>query len=150
MRRGRGELIRDLNRALVLNLAREQGVTSRASIARISGLSPSTVTSIVGTLLADGLLVEEGRDVSKGTFPGVLGRPATRLRVEAHALKKTRIDALTGPLPRSYNSLLDVPMMILSRNRTVLSDFGTFVRLSLRLLDLRGLTIIRSFGGPVI
>ena len=46
MRTGRRELIRDLNRTLVLNLVRERGALSRADLARVTGLSPSTVTAI--------------------------------------------------------------------------------------------------------
>jgi hypothetical protein len=41
-------------------------------------------------------------------------------------------------------------MVTVSNFRTALFGSGSFVRLSLRLLGLRGLIIIRSFGGPVI
>lgn len=54
MRTGRRDLIRDLNRTLVLNLVRERSALSRADLARISGLSPSTVTAITASLLDDG------------------------------------------------------------------------------------------------
>ncbi len=85
MRTGRRELIRDLNRALVLNLVRERRSISRADIARITGLSPSTVTSITASLLADALLVEAGPDASQRDRSGSVGRPATLLRVDPAA-----------------------------------------------------------------
>ncbi len=85
MRTGGGGLIRDLNRALVLNLVRERRAISRADIARITGLSPSTVTSITGSLLADALLVEEGPEARGRDRSGIVGRPATRLRVDPAA-----------------------------------------------------------------
>ena len=85
MRTGGRELIRDLNRALVLNLVRERRRISRADLARITGLSPSTVTSITASLLADALLVEEGPEASKRDRSGSVGRPATLLRVDPAA-----------------------------------------------------------------
>jgi N-acetylglucosamine repressor len=82
VRAGRRELIRDLNRSLVLNLLRERGPLSRAGLARVSGLSSSTVTEIVTVLLADRFIIEEGQ-----VAPGAagIGRPATLLRVNPAA-----------------------------------------------------------------
>ncbi len=79
MRTGRRELIRDLNRSLVLNLLREQGPLSRAGLARLSGLSSSTVTEIVAVLLADGFIREEDHATA---VDSALGRPPTLLRVD--------------------------------------------------------------------
>ena len=84
MRTGHRELIRDINRTLVLNLVREAGGLSRAQIARASGLSPSTVTAITAALIDDGFLVEVG-DPSVGDGATVIGRPATTLRVDPRA-----------------------------------------------------------------
>jgi len=85
MRTGRRDLIRDLNRTLVLNLVRERSALSRADLARISGLSPSTVTAITASLLDDGFLLEDDQPASPGTGTGVIGRPATPLRVDPGA-----------------------------------------------------------------
>jgi predicted NBD/HSP70 family sugar kinase len=82
MRTGRRELIRDLNRSLVLNLLREQGPLSRAGLARLSGLSSSTVTEIVAVLLADGFIREEDH-ASAGD--SAIGRPPTLLHVDPEA-----------------------------------------------------------------
>ncbi len=85
MRAGHRDLIRDLNRTLVLNLVREQPRISRAQIARRTGLSPSTVTSITASLLADELLVEDDSVSERGERSGSVGRPATMLRIDPAA-----------------------------------------------------------------
>jgi glucokinase-like ROK family protein len=53
-------LMRELNRLLVLNSVREQGPIARVAIARQTGLSRTTVSSIIDVLLQDGLVREEG------------------------------------------------------------------------------------------
>lgn len=78
------DLIRDFNRSLVLNLVREQAGLSRADIARASGLSPSTVTAITASLLADGYLLEAELVRPVHGTP-VIGRPATLLHVDPTA-----------------------------------------------------------------
>jgi predicted NBD/HSP70 family sugar kinase len=78
MRRGAsGSLrsLRELNRERVVRALRELGVASRAEIARRTGLSRSTVSSLVADLKDEGLIVERagGRDPSGAA--GQSGRP---------------------------------------------------------------------------
>jgi glucokinase len=61
----------EVNEFLVLDCVREHVRTSRPEIGRVLGLSPASVSRIVGRLLRAGLVVEEGRSPSDG------GRPAT-------------------------------------------------------------------------
>ncbi len=83
MRVARGALVRDANRMVVLELIREGAARSRADVARLSGLSPSTVTTITAALLDAGLVVE---DRASGTTDGTtLGRPAVPLRLDPAA-----------------------------------------------------------------
>lgn len=49
---------RAINRRLVLNLLRSRGAMSRAELATSIGLSPATVTFVVGDLVEEGLLIE--------------------------------------------------------------------------------------------
>jgi predicted NBD/HSP70 family sugar kinase len=49
--------VRLYNERLVLSLVREHGAVAKAAIARLTGLSPPTVSAIVGQLEADGLLL---------------------------------------------------------------------------------------------
>jgi glucokinase-like ROK family protein len=60
------DLMRDINRNLVFNLIQRQGPIARADLARISGLSPATVTGIVNELIEIGLVHEIGTGESSG------------------------------------------------------------------------------------
>jgi predicted NBD/HSP70 family sugar kinase len=59
-------LMRGLNRALVLRLLRREGRVSRADLSKHSGISRSTISSIVADLLAEGLVRDLGEGASKG------------------------------------------------------------------------------------
>ena len=72
------ESLRGRNRERVLSEVRRRGATSRVDIVRETGLSRSTVSSLVGGLITEGLLVERPeRSVAVGSSNG--GRPATVL-----------------------------------------------------------------------
>ncbi len=60
---GAGDLksIQEINRRLVLQMLVEQAPVSRAEIARMVQLSPSTVTSAVGELSGEGIVREVAR-----------------------------------------------------------------------------------------
>lgn len=66
---------KDHNTSLVLKTVLDQGELSRADIARATGLTRPTVSSIVSELLADGYIVETGQG------PSVGGKPPTFLAV---------------------------------------------------------------------
>lgn len=59
-------LIKELNRALLMRLVRENGPISRASLARKTGLSGPAVLNIVEGLVNERLLFEVGKGVSNG------------------------------------------------------------------------------------
>jgi predicted NBD/HSP70 family sugar kinase/biotin operon repressor len=64
--------LRERNRGRVIDALRAGGAVSRAEISRRTGLSPSTVSSLVGDLQAEGLVVErapEDGDPSVGRPP---------------------------------------------------------------------------------
>lgn len=66
LRRGTKDLIKDLNRALVIEEVRRQGPISRTDAARNTNLGLSTITKIVDDLIAQNLLVEVGEGASNG------------------------------------------------------------------------------------
>ena len=72
LRRGSRELLRDLNSSLLIELVREARPISRADLARQSGLSPATVSNIVGRLIERGILVEVATAPANGGRPPVL------------------------------------------------------------------------------
>lgn len=62
---------------MLLQALLDRGPTSRADLARVSGLTPTTVSAVTAELIADGLIEEVGRKVSTSA-----GKPATLLAVE--------------------------------------------------------------------
>jgi predicted NBD/HSP70 family sugar kinase len=77
------ETLRRLNRLRVIHTLREHGVISRAEIARRTGLSRSTVSSLVADLQADGLVVERAETGAAHGTQG--GRPPILLAFDASA-----------------------------------------------------------------
>ena len=82
-RSGSLESLRERNRARVLDAMRELGVASRAAIARHTGLSRSTVSSLVSELQAAGLVVDrrDGREPQEKTS----GRPPLLIALDRSA-----------------------------------------------------------------
>ena len=73
-RRGTPELMRGLNRTMVINVIREYGLVSRADLSRYTALSPASVSVIVADLIEEGLVREDGH------VTGEIGRPGRLLR----------------------------------------------------------------------
>lgn len=80
LRKVDGRVMQQINRAIVLNLVRDDSTLSRADIARKTGLSPAAVTGIVEHLLREGL-------VSEGpvALTGAVGRPPMHLSFNPEA-----------------------------------------------------------------
>ncbi len=74
MRKGNRELIKEINRNLVLNLIKRQGPISRTDLARQSGLSPASVSGITADLININLVQETGEGKSSGGRRPVLLR----------------------------------------------------------------------------
>ena len=68
---------RPRNRTMLLQALLDEGPTSRADLARVSGLTPTTISAVAAELIADGLIEEVGRKQSTSA-----GKPATLLAVE--------------------------------------------------------------------
>ena len=75
--------LRRLNRLRVIHALRDQGLISRAEIARRTGLSRSTVSSLVAELQADGVVVERAEPAAAHGDQG--GRPPILLSFDASA-----------------------------------------------------------------
>lgn len=69
--------VRLVNRAVIFRTIRESGKISRAELAKICQLNPSTVTHITRELLKQGLIEEVGFGESK------IGRPTSLLRIRS-------------------------------------------------------------------
>ena len=75
------ESLRQANRHRVMAVLQQRGQASRADIARASGLSRTTVSSLVAELLEEGLVVERP-DLDKRPPSPDGGRPATLLTLD--------------------------------------------------------------------
>src|SRR5829696_2251961 len=83
--------LRELNRSRVIDALRDRGRASRAEIARATGLSRSTVSSIVTDLIDSGLLTERGEET--GVAHGEAGgRPPVLLSLNPSAGLAVGID----------------------------------------------------------
>jgi len=69
---GNRDLIRAINRSHVLNAIKTHGPIGRADIARRTGLSPATVTSISAKLISQRLILEKSAGDSSGGRPPIL------------------------------------------------------------------------------
>ncbi|ALC83376.1 MULTISPECIES: ROK family transcriptional regulator [Bacillus] len=72
LRNGSKDLIKELNRSIVINMVRLQGNLSRTEIAKETGLGLSTVTNIIDELIKAGLVSEIGTGDSNGGRKPVL------------------------------------------------------------------------------
>ncbi len=70
--RANRNLIRSINRSIILNAIKTQAVVSRAAIAHLTGLSPATVTAITGQLIKEGLIFEKTTGDSTGGRPPIM------------------------------------------------------------------------------
>src|ERR687892_1326981 len=89
-RTGSLETLRRLNRLRVIHALRDEGLISRADIARRTGLSRSTVSSLVSELQADGLVVERAEPGAAHGTQG--GRPPILLSFDSSAGAALGID----------------------------------------------------------
>ena len=89
-RTGSLETLRRLNRLRVIHALRDEGLISRADIARRTGLSRSTVSSLVSELQSDGLVVE--RTEAATAYGDQGGRPPILLSFDASAGVAVGID----------------------------------------------------------
>lgn len=72
MHKGDQELVRNQNRALVINLLRLHGPHSRTEISEQTRLAPSALTRLTRDLLKEGVVIETGKSSSTGGRPAVL------------------------------------------------------------------------------
>ena len=92
---GNKALIRALNRSTVLNMIKTNDLIARAEVARRTGLSPATVTSITVDLVRDNLIFEKATGDSSG------GRRPILLAINPHGgyvigIKLTETQAISA------------------------------------------------------
>lgn len=133
MRIERSTGVRDTNRKAVLELIRDRGALSRADLARLSGLSPSTVTAITGDLLEDGLLVEDRS--GQGDGQASVGRPGTPLRIDSAAGHAIGIKLGPAALVATVTDLDADPLAMVRVPHGARADDAVTIRVFDRLVD---------------
>jgi predicted NBD/HSP70 family sugar kinase len=81
--------LRELNRLRVVDALRRSGTASRSDLARVTGISRTTVATLVSDLQARGLIVEQADGRAE---PSGRGRPPVLLRLDAAAGSALGID----------------------------------------------------------
>ncbi|MBM3134822.1 MAG: ROK family transcriptional regulator [Chloroflexi bacterium] len=108
------QLLRQINRATVLEVIRRRGPISRTDLARITHLTPATCFAIVEELVKMNLLVEEGIGSSRG------GRRPTLFKFNPRAFFVVGVDI--GGLGKMITILSDLDGNILVRKA---AELGT-------------------------
>lgn len=84
--------LRELNRLRVIDTLRHHGTASRADIARETGLSRATVSSLVSDLVEAGLVAEQVADSAGAGSAAQAGRPPVLLGLEPSAGAAVGVD----------------------------------------------------------
>lgn len=111
--RGNRDLIRSINRSILLNGIKTQGEVSRAALAHMTGLSPATVTGITGQLIQEGLVFEKATGDSTG------GRPPIMLALNPRGGFVIGIKLMEG---HAIGALTDLNATILAKETIALAD----------------------------
>lgn len=131
--RSNRDLVKAMNRSLLLNIIRREGQLSRKQLTEISGLSVGSVSGIVGELIDNGWILEAG----EGDFTG--GRRQTMIRLAPDAgyaigikvmeekvvcaitnFEATIIDYLEAPIPARTTP----PQLVLALKNVIDSLIG--------------------------
>jgi predicted NBD/HSP70 family sugar kinase len=89
---GKPNLIKLVNKNLILELLEKKGPISRAELAKISKISPPTVSAIVEELIAEGIVSEIGEGNSSG------GRKPTMLAYNPYAFDVIAVELKEGKI----------------------------------------------------
>ncbi|MFJ7467852.1 ROK family transcriptional regulator [Peribacillus frigoritolerans] len=120
--RGSFKLMKSINRSLILNIIREKGPISRADIAKLTKLTPPTVSSFVKELLEAEIVIERNLGESSG------GRKPTLLTLSEDMFHVIGMDVgsqniktiLTGITGKVIKKSI-VPLPAQTTNETLLS-----------------------------
>ena len=139
MRKATRQQTKKHNSRLVLKTVYDQAEISRAAISRVTHLTRPTVSTLVGQLIEDGLIVEVGSN------PAAVGKPPTLLAIDANAYHIITLD-LGG---QSFQAArVDLRGRLLSRLSIPAADHKgeAAVALTLQLID----QLLAENNGPLL
>lgn len=103
--------VKEINRRLILESIRVNSPTSRADIARETGLHPSTITRIVASLIEEGLVREEGvGENDLGRKPILLSLVPEAIHVIGVAIESTFISGVLANLDAEIVAKIEVAL----------------------------------------
>ncbi len=110
-RRGNRDLMRAMNRNLILNMIRSQGPLSRTQLTELSGLSVGAVSQIVNALLSAGWINEAGEsDYTGGRRQVMLRLNPTAGYVVGLKLMENRVVCAVSDLETTVLNYVDHPL----------------------------------------
>lgn len=138
---GNSKVVRNINRAVILNIIREKQPISRVNIARLTNLNKSTVSSIVSSLLKENLINEEvNADKNVGRNPFNLS-----INARGHFVGAINMDSL---LTRIALFTIDGNMVEMSTRVTRTEQGNKFIAGCLeKLHDLQNKNGIHKLSG---
>jgi predicted NBD/HSP70 family sugar kinase len=143
------ESLRRTNRLRVMQTVQSRGAASRADIVRLTGLSRTTVSSLVAELVAENLLVERPDQPPPPASPNG-GRPATLLTLDPGAGGFLGMhfghDSVRVAVADLSCTLLDEEQRAMDVDEHVRDSFGHACDMALRLLGRLDLEISRMVG----
>lgn len=98
------------NRRAILLILLHHAPVSRVRIAQLTGLSTTTVTNLIGELLATGVVAEDGFEEVNG--PRGAGRPRTALRLEPESRYAVGVHIDVGSVHVAVTDLFARPLCI--------------------------------------
>lgn len=134
--RGNRDLIRSINRSILLNVIKTEGEVSRVALAHMTGLSAATVTTITGQLIQEDLVFEKATGDSTG------GRPPIMLALNPRGGFVIGIKLMEG---KAVGAITDLNASILAKEAIELPDtqvdtsVNTLVTLVNRLVQQGGI-----------
>lgn len=143
------ESLRRVNRARVLAVLRQRGRASRADIVRASGLSRTTVSSLVAELLEEGVVVERPDPVLQAPSPSG-GRPPILLALDPASGSFLGVDfghdSVNVALTDRSGALLDYGREELDVDYQADRALDSAARIVHRLIDDAGISQERVLG----
>jgi predicted NBD/HSP70 family sugar kinase len=126
--RGNRDLIRGINRSILLNSIKSKGAISRADLAHLTGLSPATITAITSELISEGLVIEKEVGDSSG------GRPPILLALNPRGGFAIGIKLMEN---QAVGALIDLNLTVLAKGSVELGDkdLGTVIEALVQLVN---------------
>jgi predicted NBD/HSP70 family sugar kinase len=129
------ESLRNSNRSRVIDALRRRGTASRGDLARITGLSRTTVTTLVADLHLRGLIVEEPGE-SRDALAGSRGRRPSYLRLAPSAGAAIGVDFGHRRLRVAVADLASTVLAERCAELDVDAEAGTAIETAAELIDV--------------